>query len=89
MFLDCRSEFDEIKACDARLAMHGRILRCPLGGNPEDCLFHDVRLLPVRDRVTWLESLSDEEVKKLYFFHCKCEDRKKAVVPAGSALLFA
>ena len=66
-------------AVEARFALHGRILRCPLGGNPIECPLHEVRKMPMEERVTWLESQSDEEVVELYHLHnacleCKMED---------------
>jgi hypothetical protein len=57
---------------EARIGMHGRILRCPLGGNPPDCPLHEVRTWPIEERVTWLESKSDEEVIELYKRHTEC-----------------
>ena len=64
---------------EARYALHGRILRCPFGGNPLECPLHEIRKLPVADRLAWLEAQSDEEVVELYQLHnacmeCKLED---------------
>ena len=59
-----------------RVAMQGRILRCPLGDNPEDCPLHAIRLLPVEKRVAWLDSKSDEEVIALFSYHVGCLDEK-------------
>lgn len=61
---------------EARFALHGRILRCPLGGNPCDCPLHDLRELPLEDRIAWLESKSDEEVIELYHLHNQCLECK-------------
>ncbi len=63
---------------ETRMAMHGRILRCPLGGNPEDCPLHEVRTWPVENRLIWLESKSDAEVVDLYKIHTNCLERKLA-----------
>ena len=41
---------NSILAEEARMSMHGRILRCPLGGNPVECPLHEVRKLPVEER---------------------------------------
>jgi hypothetical protein len=68
---------------EARYAMHGRILRCPLGNNPADCSLHDLRLLPVEERIAWLEEKSDDEVEVLYGFHLRCLDKKYADAAAG------
>ena len=61
---------------EARFAMHGRILRCPLGNNPEDCPLYEIRKLPLAERITWLESKTDEEVVDLYNRHNKCLECK-------------
>jgi hypothetical protein len=72
----------EYRMNEARYAMHGRILRCPLGDNPEDCPLHDIRLLPVDERIVWLESKSDDEVDALYCHHLHCLDKKYAAEAA-------
>ena len=69
-------EIDSVLVEEAKLALHGRILRCPLGGNPEDCPLHEIRKLPLEDRINWLESNTDEEVIALYEQHSKCLQRK-------------
>ena len=56
----------------ARIALSGRLLRCPLGNNPADCPLHDVRQMPVEERITWLESLSNDEVIAFYLQHVRC-----------------
>ncbi len=63
---------------EARMAMHGRILRCPLGGNPKDCPLYEIRKWPVEKRLSWLESKSDQEVVDLYNTHTTCLERKLA-----------
>lgn len=57
---------------EAKFALHGRILRCPLGGNPDDCPMHELRKLPVEDRIAWLNSQTDEELIILYEMHNQC-----------------
>lgn len=61
---------------EARMGMHGRILRCPLGGNPEDCPLHEVRKWPVEERIAWLVSRTDQEVVELYNYHINCLEQK-------------
>lgn len=61
---------------EARFALHGRILRCPLGGNPEDCPLHDLRMMPLEERIAWLESKTDDEVIDLYQLHNECLECK-------------
>ncbi len=65
---------------EARFALHGRILRCPLGGNPPDCPLYDVRKLSIAERIAWIESKNDDEAIDLYRQHneclkCKVENR--------------
>jgi hypothetical protein len=76
------------KAQTARLAMHGRILRCPVDNNPDDCPLHTVRQLPIEKRIAWLKSKSDDEVVALYAQHIDCLDEKltsrKEEVPAAA-----
>jgi hypothetical protein len=71
MFLASKDLIEE-----ARFALHGRILRCPLGGNPADCPLHEIRLLPLDVRIKWLESQSDEEAVELYHQHNACLECK-------------
>ena len=73
-------KFDTEEARAARLAMHGRILRCPVQNNPEDCPLHTVRQLPVEQRIAWLDERSDEEVVALFRQHIDCLDLKVATL---------
>lgn len=61
---------------EARFALHGRILRCPLGGNPDDCPLYEIRKLSMEDRIDWLESQTDEDTIALYEQHNKCLECK-------------
>jgi hypothetical protein len=61
-----------VKTEEAWIAMHGRILRCPLGNNPKDCPLHEIRKLPVEERLTWLNSKTSEEVQQLFRQHLEC-----------------
>jgi len=61
---------------EARFAFHGLILRCPFGGNPPDCPLHIVRMLPVEERVQWLEAQTDGELNVLYEAHDECMEYK-------------
>lgn len=60
------------RCLEARIAMHGRILRCSFGGNPVHCPLHETRKLPVEERIKWLESQNDEELIELYRAHRAC-----------------
>lgn len=61
---------------EAEFALYGRIFRCPLGGNPEDCPMHELRKLPVGERIAWVESKTDAEMIALYEHHNNCLKRK-------------
>ena len=61
---------------EAKFALHGRVLRCPLGGNPEDCPMHEIRKLPVEERFAWLESQTSEAMISLYEQHNQCLECK-------------
>ena len=69
-------EIDTALVEDAKFSLHGRILRCPIGGNPADCPLHEIRKLPVEDRIAWLESNTDEEIIALYELHSECLECK-------------
>ena len=66
---------------EARMGMHGRILRCPVGENPKDCPLYEVRKWPMEKRVAWLESKSDDEILTLYTYHTGCLEKKLAKFP--------
>ena len=61
---------------EAKFALHGRVLRCPLGGNPEDCPMYEIRKLPVEERCAGLESQTREEMVALYEQHNQCLECK-------------
>jgi len=67
-----------INDSEVRIAMHGRILRCPMGDNPTDCPLYKVRLLPMMERLEWLNSKSDLELTALLSYHVKCFRKKVA-----------
>lgn len=67
---------DETIIEEARIAMHGRLLRCPLGGNPENCPLHEIRKMPLEERLVWLEEKTNAEVVELYRQHSECLEYK-------------
>jgi hypothetical protein len=64
--------FDFKTVEEARMSLHGRILRCPLDQISEDCPFHSIRKLSIEERLAWLESKTDQEVVDLYQQHILC-----------------
>jgi hypothetical protein len=71
-----KDSYDEIVE-NIRISMHGLMLSCPIEGHPDNCPFFDVRQLPVKDRISWLEDKSTEEVISLFGYHVRCLDVKK------------
>ena len=63
---------------EARMAMYGRILRCPVEDNPDDCPLKEVRSRPLEERIAWMDSKSDEEIIELHLHHIKCVAAKLA-----------
>lgn len=61
-----------------RIAMHGRLLRCSMGGNPLGCPLYTIRQLPVKERLDWLDSKTDEELEALFEGHLHCLEEKEA-----------
>ena len=61
-----------VDAEEAWIAMHGRILRCPLGDNPKDCPLHEIRKMPIEDRLAWINSKTSKEVQELFGQHLDC-----------------
>ena len=59
-----------------RTAMYGRILRCPMGDNPKDCPLYEIRLLPVEERLEWLNSKTEFELMELFAHHVLCLEKK-------------
>ena len=71
----------DIKDFEAmRTFEYGLIMGCPLPGNPNPsyCQFHDIRLLPVKERCQWVDTLSDEECLRHYLAHKKCYSERAA-----------
>ena len=48
------------------------MVKCPLGGDPTECLLYDKRGLPFMERHDWIESLSDDKILRLYSSHVDC-----------------
>jgi len=67
---------------EARVGMHARILRCPLGDNPTDCPLYEVRKWPMEKRLAWLDAMTDEETIDLFHRHTDCQKHKMEKRPA-------
>ena len=76
---DQASPFDDVDSEEARLALYGRVLHCSEEEeNPEDCPLHELRQLPVEERMTWLESRTDEDVEAIFRYHLQCSTNKRS-----------
>lgn len=60
----------------ARELAVGVLLECPLGGNPADCVLHELRKWTVEERLDWLDGLSDDSCAELYDLHLQCLQHK-------------
>lgn len=56
--------------------MYGRILRCPVEDQPEDCPLKSVREMSVEERIAWMESKTDDELVELHLHHKRCLAQK-------------
>lgn len=56
------------------------MVKCPLGGNPKDCLLHEKRELPFMERHDWIESLPDDKVLRLYSSHVDCLETRASAL---------
>jgi len=61
--------------------LHGRIVAlsvsCPDSEcNPEECPFHEVRKMSLRERYQWSKTLSEDEALRLVQHHIKCVEEK-------------
>ena len=61
-----------------RTFLVGLSFACPLeGGNPEECICHELRKKPAVDRIRILDSLTEEQRLEMFFGHRKCFGDKK------------
>ena len=58
--------------------MAGLLVACPVTqDNPFDCPLKSVRLLPLRERYLWLETLRAEQMRTFLAQHGECIVRKE------------
>jgi hypothetical protein len=51
----------------------GLAVACPMNqDNPSQCPFHEWRQKSMNERYTWINSLSDGELRRLANHHCSC-----------------
>lgn len=47
-------------------SLFGLVVECPMGGNPDDCVFHKIRKIPLEKRLKWVNEVSlSDRVKKI------------------------
>ena len=60
-----------------RAYLAGLTLDCPFGGgNPKDCICHELRRKPRNERIRILAALSDDECLQIFDRHRKCFEEK-------------
>lgn len=62
---------------NARIFLIGLLMGCPFEGNPEDCILHHFRKVPIKARVEWSRQLPDEKVQQIVSLHKQCLTRKE------------
>ena len=65
---------------DALIAyVMGLAVACPVDqDNPSDCPLHMLRQKAMRDRLAWVKSLANEDLRKIATTHCACLEKKVA-----------
>jgi len=56
---------------------------CPFGGNPEYCICHQTRKLPLEERLRTVTALSDVQCIQIYQAHLKCFEEKRNIISQG------
>ena len=56
----------------ARTMLTGLSVCCPLGEVSLQCPLKDVRALPHREKVNWLNAKNDAEIEEIYSHHYAC-----------------
>ena len=53
-------------------SLFGLVIECPMGGNPDNCVFHKIRKLPLEKRFKWIKEMSHSDRVKKILEHRKC-----------------
>ncbi len=73
---DLPTKTGDLAVLKARVA--GLMIACPVTqDNPFDCPLKSVRLLPLRERYRWLETLQPDQLRGFHAQHCACIQRKE------------
>lgn len=51
---------------------YGLIFKCPVGEEVSRCEFRKIRELPIKDRLTYFNALTEKEFEMLIKFHQRC-----------------
>ena len=78
--MNARSDINKIRAClgkTIRRYLAGLAFDCPFGGgNPKDCICHELRTKPKKERTRILAAMTDEECLQIFDRHRKCFGKK-------------
>ena len=55
------------------------LVNCSFGKALETCPARELRKLPIYERLTMVDEMSDEEVKSILEYHRKCLDERQAL----------
>jgi hypothetical protein len=48
------------------------MVECPMGGNPDNYVFHKIRKLPLEKRFKWIKEMSHSDRDKIILEHREC-----------------
>ena len=62
---------------DMRRKLYNLAIMCPIDVNPDYCPLHEIRKLPMDERMKWIDGLTHEKRVQLYLNHkqCMCQHR--------------
>jgi hypothetical protein len=67
-----------------RAYLAGLTFDCPFGGgNPKDCICHELRKKPTKERIRILAAFTDEDCMQIFDRHRKCFGEKSRSVGLG------
>jgi hypothetical protein len=67
--------------------LYGLIFECPLKKESDDCPLKEIRTLPIRERVTFINNLSDTEKREILNSHEICIEKRQASLKNKTKLL--
>jgi hypothetical protein len=61
----------------ARSYIVGLLVECPFEPNPTDCALQPIRKKPLKERIEWVNQLTDDQVRDIISEHKECLKRKE------------